>query len=68
MFVSEVQLETNARATAEQPCQDLVLLFSKLVDRAITGHLQHAIRDGLFQFRRNVWVTESLHQAGPGDP
>src|SRR6516165_9795441 len=53
--VSEFQgSETHARAMTEQPCQNLVLLFSKLLDRTFPRHSCHFIRDGLLQCRCNI--------------
>src|SRR5277367_3479172 len=54
-------LKTNLRAATKEPRHDLVLLCSKLLDRAIARHLQHAVGYGLLQLRRNVRGAESLH-------
>src|ERR1700677_3094956 len=59
--VQKQRLETNLRATAEEPRHNLVLLCSKLLDRAIARYLQDGVGDGLLQLRRNVRGAESLH-------
>src|ERR1700733_2338587 len=58
---SKQRLETSLRAAAEEPRHDLVLLCSKLFDRAIASDLQDGVGDGLLQLRRNVRRPESLH-------
>src|SRR5277367_2463538 len=54
-------LEANLRTTAQEFCQDLVLLCSKLLDGAATCNSHHFVRYRLLQVRRNVWCTEDLH-------
>src|SRR5258708_36036655 len=58
---SKKSLKTNLRAATEELRHDLVLLCSKLLDRAIARHLQHAFGDSLLQLRRNVRGAKSLH-------
>src|SRR3984957_7848032 len=58
---SKQRLETSLRATAEELRYDLVLLCSKLLDRAIARDLQDGVGNGLLQLRRNVRRAESLH-------
>src|SRR5277367_275273 len=58
---SEKSLKTNLRAATEEPRHDLVLLCSKLLDRAIARYLHHGFGDGLLQLRRNARGAENLH-------
>src|SRR3984957_6917620 len=59
--IQKQRLETGLRATAEESRHNLVLLCSKLLDRAIARYLQDGVGDGLLQLRRNVRGAESLH-------